>query len=98
MRLNRVALPPRSLHQDAHPNAQQRQNDQQRAKFVVEHALFRLSRLKAAIWENPSEKGSFFNVNSLRLYLETGGKKKAAWRDSSSFGRDDLLVLAKLAD
>jgi hypothetical protein len=37
-------------------------------------AQLRMSRLKAAIWENPGEKGAFYNVTFSRLYLENGGK------------------------
>lgn len=54
----------------------------------------RLGRLKAAVWENTSEQRAFFNVTFARTYLD--GEKK--FRDTDSFGRDDLLLLAKLAD
>lgn len=54
----------------------------------------RLGRLKAAIWENSAEQRAFYNVTFARTYLD--GEKK--FRDSDSFGRDDLLLLAKLAD
>ncbi|MBI5691601.1 MAG: hypothetical protein HZC55_16080 [Verrucomicrobia bacterium] len=54
----------------------------------------RLGRLKAAIWENASENRSFYNVTFSRAYLD----EQKQWHDSDSFGRDDLLVLGKLAD
>lgn len=54
----------------------------------------RLGRIKAAIWENSSEERTFYNVRFTRTYLDDEKK----FRDSDSFGRDDLLMLGKLAD
>ncbi len=54
----------------------------------------RLGRLKAAVWENAGEQRAFYNVSFTRTYLDSEKK----FRDSDSFGRDDLLLLAKLAD
>ena len=53
----------------------------------------RLGRLKAAIWENPTDKGVRYNVTFARLYKVDNG-----WHSNDSFGLDDLLGLAKLAD
>jgi hypothetical protein len=53
----------------------------------------RLGRIKAAIWANSTENGVRHNVTFSRLY-----KDGDAWKDSDSFGRDDLLLLSKLAD
>lgn len=53
----------------------------------------RLGCVKAAIWENESEQGVHYNVTFSRLY-----KEGDEWKDSSSFGRDDLLLLGKVAD
>lgn len=54
----------------------------------------RLGRIKAAIWENVTEKnGTRYNVTFTRLY-----KTEDNWKESSSFGRDDLLLMAKVAD
>ena len=53
----------------------------------------RLGRIKAAIWANSTEKGVRHNVTFSRLYRD--GED---WKDSDSFGRDDLLLLAKVAD
>lgn len=52
----------------------------------------RLSSLKAAIWENSSNSGVRHNVTFSRLF-----KDQDEWRSSDSFGRDDLLLLGKLA-
>lgn len=54
----------------------------------------RLGRIKAAVWENSSDQRAFFNVTFARTYMDADKK----FRDTDSFGRDDLLLLAKLAD
>ncbi len=56
-------------------------------------AKLRLGRISAAIWKNDTDKGSLFNVSFQRTY-----KEGEEFKNSQSFGRDDLLVLAKLAD
>jgi len=53
----------------------------------------RLGRIRAAVWQNSSDKGVRHNVTISRLY-----KDSDEWKDSSSFGRDDLLLVAKVAD
>ncbi len=53
----------------------------------------RLGRVKAAIFQNSTKAGVRYSVNFSRLY-----KKDDTWNRSSSFGRDDLPLLAKLAD
>lgn len=54
----------------------------------------RLGRLKAAIWENSADQRTFYNVSFTRTYLDEAKR----FHDSDSFGRDDLLLLGKLAD
>lgn len=54
----------------------------------------RLGRIKAAIWANETDSGIRHNVTFGRLYKPEGGD----WQDSSSFGRDDLPLVAKVAD
>jgi hypothetical protein len=56
-------------------------------------AQVRIGSIKAAIWRNEAEKGSRYNVTFQRLY-----KDGDQWKSSESFGRDDLLLLAKVAD
>ena len=53
----------------------------------------RLGRIKAAIWENDTQNGTRHNVTVSRLY-----KEGDTWKDSTSFGRDDLPRVAKVAD
>ena len=54
----------------------------------------RLGRIKAAIWENEADRKKFYNVTFARVY--TGEDKQP--HDTDSFGRDDLPLVAKLAD
>lgn len=53
----------------------------------------RLGRIRAAIWENETQQGTRHNVTLSRLY-----KDGEEWKDSPSFGRDDLPLVAKVAD
>jgi hypothetical protein len=53
----------------------------------------RLGSVKAAVWANQTEGGVRYNVTFERLYRE--GEQ---WRSTTSFGRDDLLLLGKVAD
>jgi hypothetical protein len=53
----------------------------------------RMGRIRAAIWENETENGTRHNVTLSRLY-----KDGDDWKDSSSFGRDDLPLVAKVSD
>lgn len=54
----------------------------------------RFGRIKAAIWENESQNGTRHNVTLQRLYVDDAGQ----WQNSSSFGRDDLPLVMKVAD
>lgn len=49
--------------------------------------------IKAAVWRNETEAGVRHNVTFTRLYRDND-----KWETSASFGRDDLLLLAKVAD
>ena len=53
----------------------------------------RLGRVKAAIWQNESENGTWLSVAVSRLY-----RKDDRWETTTSFGRDDLPLVAKVAD
>ena len=53
----------------------------------------RLGRIKACVWENPTENGTMYNVTFARVYRDEEG-----WKETQSFGRDDCLVLARLAE
>ncbi len=64
----------------------------QEAKVRPVHEI-RLGRIKAAIWQNQTEAGLRHNVTFSRLYKEGND-----WRNSTSFGRDDLPLVQKVAD
>lgn len=54
----------------------------------------RIGRIKAAVWENEADSKKFYNVTFARTYVDDAKN----YHDADSFGRDDLLVVAKLAD
>ena len=54
------------------------------------HAV-RHRNLKASIWVNQTDKGPMYNVTVTRSYREAD-----EWHDSTSFGYDDLMNVAKL--
>ena len=55
----------------------------------------RFGAIKAAIWKNDTTGGVRYNVTLSRIYKD---KEDDQWKSTDSFGRDDLLVLAKVAD
>lgn len=61
------------------------------------HTL-RYGNVKAAVWRNEVDLGNasraMYHVTFSRSYKD----HSELWRDSGSFGPEDLLVLAKLAD
>ncbi len=54
----------------------------------------RLGRIKAAVWENEADQKKFYNVTFARTYVDDAKN----YHDTDSFGRDDLPLVAKLAD
>ena len=68
---------------------QPRSND---AKQKPVHEI-RMGRIKAAIWANETDNGTRHNVTITRLY-----KDGDEWKTSSSFGREELPLVAKIAD
>lgn len=55
----------------------------------------RLGAISAAIWANETEKGVRYGVTFERLYRDPNS---GSWKSSATFNRDDLLVIAKVAD
>ena len=53
----------------------------------------RLGLIKAAIWHNLTRAGERHNVTLTRLY-----RNGDTWKESNHFGRDDLLLAAKVLD
>ncbi len=64
--------------------------NQEKTKPVHE---IRLGCVRAAVWENPTQNGMRHNVTISRLY-----KDGEQWKDSSSFGREDLPLVRKVID
>src|SRR5207247_756850 len=69
--------------------APQQEALKQRPAFEV-----RYGRLKATVWRQESDQGPWYSTVLTRSYKDNQG----TWKSSSSFGRDDLLLLAKLCD
>ena len=57
-------------------------------------ATVRIGAVKAAIWENKAGERARYNVTFSKRYRDAEGQ----WKTTHSFGRNDLLVLAKVAD
>lgn len=57
-------------------------------------ATFRYGRVKATVWCNMTDRGSFYAVNLVRIYRQEGTNE---WAQSNSLGRDDLLPAAEAA-
>lgn len=53
----------------------------------------RIGAIKAVIWLNETQNGERHNVQMQRIY-----KDGDTWMQTDSFGRDDLLVVGKVAD
>jgi hypothetical protein len=53
----------------------------------------RLGRIKALVWENDTTNGTRHSVTVARLF-----KDGDTWKETTSFGRDDLLLVAKIVD
>lgn len=52
-----------------------------------------IGRIRATIWRNQNDGRAWFSVQVVRLYREGD-----TWKSTSSFSRDDLPVVAKVAD
>lgn len=53
----------------------------------------RIGAIKAAIWANEGPNGAWHSVTLSRVF-----KQGEEWKHTASFHRDDLLVVAKVAD
>ena len=53
----------------------------------------RLGLIKASIWHNLTRAGERHNVTLVRLY-----RNGDTWKESTHFGRDDLLLASKVLD
>jgi hypothetical protein len=66
-------------------------NEQAKSKPAAE---VRLGNIRAAIWKNEGKNGVWFTVTVDRSYRDDEDE----FRSSNSFGRDDLLAVAKVVD
>jgi hypothetical protein len=53
----------------------------------------RAGGIEVAVWQKESDKGPWYSVSMSRSY-----KQGEEWKQSDSFGADDLLLLCKLLD
>ncbi len=53
----------------------------------------RIGFIKASVWKNQTRSGERHNVTVSRIY-----RNGDVWKESTHFGRDDLLPLAKVVD
>ena len=54
----------------------------------------RMGLIKATVWSNEDkQRGAYYRVTICRLYRDG-----ASWKESTRFDRDDLPLLAKVAD
>lgn len=58
-------------------------------------ATLRCGVLSVSIWEQSGSNGTFYRVNAQRAYKPDGEED---WKHTDSFGKDDLLAVAKLLD
>ena len=56
-------------------------------------AEFKLGKCKALVWANDTQNGVRHNVTFARFY-----KDGDQWKETTSFGRDDMPLIGKLAD
>jgi len=49
--------------------------------------------IEVSIWENQGQKGTFYTITLRRSY-----KQGDEWKETGSYGEDDLLRLSKLID
>jgi len=86
----RRPLPPPNRG-DAYEEPEPQQEEQPR-RPVTE---YRLGRVKATVWLNETQLGGRHSVVFSRLYKPEGSEQ---WQTASSFNRDDLPLVMKLAD
>lgn len=54
----------------------------------------RLARIRASVWANSSDHGDvWYSVSISRMYRDG-----ETWKDTTSFGRDDLPLVVKIAE
>lgn len=54
----------------------------------------RVGRIRGVVWRNEGKEGVWFSVNLTRSYRDNSDPPQ--WKQSTSLGRDDLLVAAEV--
>jgi hypothetical protein len=88
MARTRTPVPPHRGDAYEEPETQ----DEQPRRPVQE---YRLGRVKAVIWLNETQLGARHSLQFFRLYKPEGAEH---WQSTTSFNRDDLPLVAKLAE
>ena len=83
----RMVFPMAVKNSPQKPPAAAPENGKQRPAHEI-----RLGRIKATIWANQADNGTWYNVTLSRNY-----KDGDEWKSSAGFGRDELLTVAKAA-
>ena len=62
----------------------------------------RFGKIKGTIWKNETPKGDRYNTSFTRLYRVDKevreSSKDNGWRESHTFGREELLVIKMIAN
>jgi hypothetical protein len=53
----------------------------------------RIGRIRGIVWRNEGKEGPWFSVNITRSYKDGND----VWKSATSYGRDDLLVVAEMS-
>jgi hypothetical protein len=77
---------------DQEPQAQEQNGHSGGTRKPPVHEV-RIGRIRATVWENIDDQGNpWYSVTFSRSY-----KQGDEWKTASSYGRDDLLVVAEVA-
>jgi hypothetical protein len=82
-------MTPRPIDGRIHTDKGESMTDAKKPAHTIRHG-----RLQAAIWRNQNDQGVYFNVTFQRSYKNGSGE----WHTTESFGREDLLLQAKMAN
>ncbi len=78
-------------------NEQRNLSKKEELKTAKQEAPYTISvgrGIKAKVWTNNGSKSTWYNVTFARSYRDENGN----YQDADSFGRDDLLYLARAAE
>ena len=89
-RSHREAAPTVAAEREAPPPEPTSEAESNRPSYKT-----RLGRIVGCVWTNHGEAGPFYSSTIYRIYKPEGSD---TWMSASSFGRDDLPLVAKIAD